>query len=175
MFEGFTNYGNEQSLSVFEKLNIRDILITLLLNGGGLRTSEPFHLYLSDVTLDPILYREKHIETALVRIYHPSEGTAPEDWSNTSGKVQRTHRESYLKGKFGLLPRNKVSDRTYRAGWKIRKLDSEKEKFITVQWFPQIYGQLFYKLWKLYLVQIREIEKSSIRFITLSGETIGSP
>ena len=40
---------------------------------------------------------------------------------------------------------------------KIRKLDSEK--FITVQWFPQIYGQLFYKLWKLYLVQIREIEK----------------
>lgn len=176
LFEGFTNYGSEQSLSVFEKLNIRDILITLLLNGGGLRTSEPFHLYLSDVTLDPILYREKHIETALVRIYHPSEGTAPEDWNNTSGKVQRTHRESYLKGKFGLIPRNKVSDRTYRAGWKIRKLDSEKEKFITVQWFPQIYGQLFYKLWKLYLVQIREIEKNHpFAFITLSGETIGLP
>jgi len=49
-------------------------LITVLLHGGGLRESEPFHLYVSDVAIDP-----RNTKSALVRLYHPERGKAPED------------------------------------------------------------------------------------------------
>ncbi|HEY8157540.1 MAG TPA: gamma-mobile-trio recombinase GmtY [Methylobacter sp.] len=173
LFSGFTNYGHEHSKNLGERFNIRDILITLLLNGGGLRISEPFHLYLHDVTLDP-LHTGRNI--AYVRVYHPINGQAPNDWFDRDGKPYTVNRESYLKGKFGLIPRNKSTNRTYRAGWKVKKLDNEKSNFITVQWFPSIYGELFYVLWKLYLRQIRDVERNHpFAFISLSGSNLGKP
>ncbi|MCK8687750.1 hypothetical protein [Pseudomonas umsongensis] len=51
--QGFTVSGQQRSRSVHERLNIRDIMITILLHGGGLRESEPFHLYVTDIAVDP--------------------------------------------------------------------------------------------------------------------------
>ncbi|MDW5308678.1 site-specific integrase, partial [Acinetobacter baumannii] len=47
--------------------------ITMLMNYGGLRKSEIFHIYTSDITLNPNRPQE-----ALVRVYHPELGIAPD-------------------------------------------------------------------------------------------------
>ncbi|KJZ02686.1 gamma-mobile-trio recombinase GmtY [Pseudoalteromonas piscicida] len=175
LFEGFSNYGHRYDSNLGTRLNLRDILITLLLNGAGLRMSEPFHLYIQDVTLDPVIARETGKQVALVRIYHPAEGTAPNDWQVKPNGQAKT-REGYLKTKYGLLPRNQSADRTYRAGWKVKKLDNQQEKYIHVQWFPLIFGELFYAFWKLYLRQLRHIPVNHpFAFISLSGPQAGQP
>ena len=47
LFEGFALRGRQCSPLLYERLSLKDILITMLLHGGGLRESEPFHLYVS--------------------------------------------------------------------------------------------------------------------------------
>ena len=100
LFKGFTNYGYEHSNSIGERFNIRDMLITLLLNGGGLRMSEPFHLFVHDVTLDAVQNKCNGKNIAYVRVFHPVEGKAPNDWHDINGKAYDVNREAYLKGKY---------------------------------------------------------------------------
>jgi hypothetical protein len=52
LFKGFIVPGKQKSPRIEERLNLRDILITMLMHYGGLRMSEPFHLYMHDVTHD---------------------------------------------------------------------------------------------------------------------------
>src|SRR5690606_40480489 len=79
--------------------------ITLLMHYGGVRKSEIFHLYLTDIHID-----RKRSE-AVVRIYHPSEGSSPEP--------RYRNRREYLAREFGLKPRTDYakSERLH-AGWK---------------------------------------------------------
>ena len=49
--------------SLSERFNLRDMLITMLLHYGGLRVSEPFHLYVSDIMENP-----NHKGEALVKL-----------------------------------------------------------------------------------------------------------
>lgn len=66
LFKGFKFAG---------KHDYRGMLITLLLFGGGLRVSEPFHLYTADV--------QPHWDDssrAFVAVHHPSLGYAPNHW-----------------------------------------------------------------------------------------------
>ena len=58
--------------ALHRRLRLRDLMITLLLHGGGLRESEPFHLFVGDVDVDP-----DRPEVARVRVYHPENGAAP--------------------------------------------------------------------------------------------------
>ena len=44
----------------------------MLLHFRGLRKSEVFHLFVSDITLDPY-----NNDEALVRVYHPEYGKSP--------------------------------------------------------------------------------------------------
>lgn len=104
LWEGFKNTRKSYELDLVDRFNWRDIAITILMHGGGLRHSEVFHLWVQDVFHDP-----EDSNLAVVRVYHPCEGKAPHDFKNpTTGKYITT-RESYLLLKYGLLPRNMYS------------------------------------------------------------------
>lgn len=148
LFKGFIVPGKQKSRRLEERLNLRDIIITILMHFGGVRVSEPFHLYVHDVQPDPL-----HPERAMVRIYHPSEGLAPDDWYDASGKLIKCNREAYLRGKYGMRPRNQYfpTDQ-FHAGWKGNLLDSRMH-FIHIHWFPTWSGGMFLKLWNIFLIQ----------------------
>ena len=93
LFKGFIVPGRQRSPRIEERLNLRDILITILLHGGGVRVSEAFHLYVHDVQSDPL-----DPTVAMVRIYHPEEGLAPADWLDAKGNPTACNRNSYLRG-----------------------------------------------------------------------------
>lgn len=169
LFNGFIVPGKQNSPRLEERLNLRDILITLLLHYGGLRMSEPFHLFVQDVLSDPL-----NSERAWVRIYHPRSGTAPLDLLDINGKPTRCNREVYLKNKCGMRPRNEyaTTDQLH-AGWKNNLLDSNAH-YMNVSWFPQWAGELFNKLWLFYMMQRAQIEcDHPFAFVTLEGKPYG--
>ncbi|AXK40178.1 gamma-mobile-trio recombinase GmtY [Crenobacter cavernae] len=166
LFKGFIVPGKQKSPRLEERLNLRDILITLLLHYGGLRMSEPFHLYVQDVVPDPL-----HPERARVRVYHPSLGTAPPDWLDAKGKPTRCSRDAYLRGKWGMLPRTEyASTDQWHAGWKGNALDS-KAHCMEVSWFPAWAGELFWQLWVFYMAQRAHMRcDHPFSFVTQQGK-----
>lgn len=136
------------------RFNYRDMLITLLMNGAGFRVSEVFHLYLTDVTEDPAAPG-----SALVLIHHPAWGTAPNDplWVDASGSLRKGNRAEYLAEVFGLSPRDWVLG-PYAAGWKGGMHETRFGGYYKqAYWFLPEFGQLFWKLWHLYIDQVMEI------------------
>jgi integrase len=166
LFKGFIVPGQQKSPRLEARLNLRDILITLLMHYGGLRMSEAFQLYVQDVQPDPT-----RAERAWVRIFHPSEGTAPSDWHDAKGKPIRCNRNAYLRGKYGISPRTEyASTHQWHAGWKGNALDS-KEHYMDVNWFPAWAGELFMKLWVFYMVQRAQLHcDHPFAFVTLEGK-----
>jgi len=149
LFRGFTVAGKRKSSLLHERLNLRDMLISMLMHYGGVRMSEPFHLYVQDVISEP-----SDPNQAFVRIYQPSEGLAPPDWKGPDGKPMKyINRRDYLRGKHQLLPRNEYwkTDNLF-AGWKGGALD-DKTQFMRVFFFPTWTASYFWQLWKLYLIQ----------------------
>ncbi|WP_293931761.1 gamma-mobile-trio recombinase GmtY [Iodobacter sp.] len=148
--QGFIIHGKARSPVLHERLNIRDALITLLLHGGGLRESEPFHLYVSDVAVDPL-----NRQCALVRVYHPEQGKAPADFIDpVTGRYIDANRETYLRMKWQLEPRNLVAGR-FHSGWKELMLTDSQTNFAQVHWFPSVWGELFLTLFKIYITKLR--------------------
>lgn len=148
LWEGFKKSDQKNKLGFLDRYNWRDIAITILIHGGGLRVSEPFHIWVHDVMPDPF-----DPQLALVRIYHPNEGSPPKDLKMPDGRYL-TNREAYLRIKYGLLPRNKLGDRDIkRAGWKNPKLSDTEQKYMQVHWFPRQWGYLFMQVWKMYMAQ----------------------
>lgn len=142
----------------------RGMLITLLLFGGGLRSCEPFHMFLGDV--QP---HWKDNSLAFVAIHHPSLGVAPENWRNTKG--HRGSRREYLASEWGLVPRNEVLGKSH-AGWKNPALDAQW--YMQVHWFPENYGRLFLQIWTRYMEQVASIERRHpYAFINLEKSSIG--
>ncbi|MEJ8816169.1 gamma-mobile-trio recombinase GmtY [Variovorax ureilyticus] len=147
------------------KFDLRDILITLLLHCGGLRVSEPFHLYWTDVVPDPL-----NPKSALVLIHHPEDGDAPKDSSGITYK----NRRDYLAKKWGLLPRN--IDQGYRhAGWKGGRHESEvAKKYYQVYWAAPQYGELFLLIWNRYVEEsVGLIRKHPFAFVNDDREPLG--
>ncbi|MFO1397880.1 MAG: gamma-mobile-trio recombinase GmtY [Burkholderiales bacterium] len=146
------------------RYDYRGMLITLLLFGGGLRVSEPFHLYMADV--QP--YWEDPTR-AFVAVNHPSLGIAPNGWKNQSGK--RGSRAEYLSEKYGLTPRHQVRGKLH-AGWKHPALDDRY--YMQVQWLPSTYGQWFLQVWVRYLEQVASLPRDHpYAFINVSRSPIG--
>ncbi|MEY9970972.1 hypothetical protein ABH966_001336 [Lysinibacillus sp. RC46] len=69
LWEGFKKTDKKNNLSFLESYNWRDIAITILMHGGGIRHCEAYHLWVHDVMPDPY-----DPNLALVRIYHPVDG-----------------------------------------------------------------------------------------------------
>lgn len=142
------------------------------MHGGGLRHSEAFHLWVQDVFPDP-----EDPNLAVVRIYHPSEGRAPQDFKNPTTGKYITDRESYLLLKYGLLPRNKYSAQDKRfAGWKEPRLDSDEDNYIHVYWLSKEWGYIFMYAWKMYMAKrLRDGIKDThpFAFVSHSTKTLG--
>lgn len=120
--EGFVRAENINNPDPNMRVDFKGRAITLLMHHGGVRKSEVFHLYLDDISID-----NKRLE-AVVRIYHPSEGAAPEK--------QYGDRREYLMKKFQRSPRTMyLKSERLHAGWKAPVLSS-REKYFKVEFFP---------------------------------------
>lgn len=166
LFRGFIVPGKRKSPRIEERLNLRDILITMLMHYGGLRVSEPFHLYIHDVIHD-----DTAPGAALVKVHHPSLGQAPDDLRDAKGKSVSCNRATYLRDQYGLLPRTDYkSSHTLHAGWKGNALNS-KQHFMHVHWAPRWAGKLFWKLWVFYMAQRDQLNPHHpYAFVTRTGK-----
>jgi hypothetical protein len=166
LLHGFARRGGGGHSDPALRLNLRDCLITLLMHGAGFRLSECFHLWVHDVAPDP-----NDPTMAMVRIHHPSEGEAPDDWKDERDTIIRCNRATYLSGRHALRPRNELMDIS-RAGWKDPMLDGKY--FMQAYWFPVDLGRLFLHLWRLYLCQIVQTHRHHpYAFIVQNGSSAG--
>ncbi|WP_445407173.1 gamma-mobile-trio recombinase GmtY [Acinetobacter seifertii] len=120
------------------KYDYKSQAITMLMNYGGLRKSEIFHIYTSDITLNPNRPQE-----ALVRVYHPELGLAPDPLFK--------NRREFLLSKTSFKPRNDYpfTERLY-AGWKNPLLTS-KQGYFEVVFNPTEKAKEFLLIWANYL------------------------
>ena len=166
LLHGFERRGGGGYADPALRLNLRDCLITLLMHGAGFRLSECFHLWVHDVAPDP-----NDPSVAMVRIHHPSDGHAPDDWNDERGNPIRCNRAAYLAGRYALRPRNELMD-IQAAGWKEPMLDGKY--FMQAYWFPTGLGRLFLHLWTLYLRQIVQLERHHpYAFVLQHGPSAG--
>lgn len=162
-FESF--YFNGLGGASDRRVALRDQLILLLMHGGGLRESEALHLWIEDVLIDP-----SNFNNVKVRIYHPEDGKAPNNWRGRSGKATRA---AYLKEKYALSPRNDLMGKKY-VGWKSRVTDS-KEQYLEVHWFPTIVGEVFSKLWQDYTRFLMILERNHpYAFVSFHHKHLGN-
>jgi hypothetical protein len=173
LFVGFINPGQESSLNNFEKYDWRGICITLLMNGGGLRDCECFQIWVHDIQPDPI-----DPGIAYVRVFHPTQGAAPNDFTLPSGRTL-TNRAEYLALKHpGYPPRNKAKG-AYHAGWKNPKLSNDTDKYLHVHWFPKSLGKIFLFAWKMCLAQRMSLgitaERHPFLFVSYHDKWKGEP
>ena len=116
----------------------RSQAMTMLMNYGGLRKSEIFHIYTSDIEPNP-----NHPDEALVRVYHPEYGRSP--------LPKYKNRAEYLASEWNLKPRNKyrITERLY-SGWK-SPLMTSKEGYFEVIFNPTYKAKEFLLIWAKYL------------------------
>jgi len=127
--EGFTVRG---------KPDYRSQAMTMLLNYGGLRKSEIFHIFISDITIHP-----NHEKEALVRVYHPVYGR--------SSDPRYKNRVEYLLSETAYKPRStyRITERLY-SGWK-NPLMTSKEGYFEVIFNPTHKAKEFLNVWVKYL------------------------
>lgn len=140
----------EHGFKVKNEIDYRSQAICMLLNYGGLRKSEVFHLFVSDITLHPVYQNE-----ALVRVYHPEYGASPDPGFN--------NRREYLLESTAYKPRTqyRLSERLY-SGWKAPLLTS-KQYFFEVIFSPAEKAEEFLTAWANYL-KYQRVEPSVSSF-----------
>ncbi|RPA57707.1 site-specific integrase [Shewanella frigidimarina] len=134
-FERFLQYGFPNNRT--GEMDFGSLLIVMLMHYGGLRLSECFHIYTSDIAIDT------KRGVAMVSIFHPSDGASPEQGFST--------RREYLNSRFRQKPRNeyKRSHRLY-SGWKQPLLTNQNLSF-DVMLFPSDKAAEFTWLLQQYL------------------------
>ncbi|MGZ4978571.1 MAG: gamma-mobile-trio recombinase GmtY, partial [Methylobacter sp.] len=137
LYKGFIRPRSHDCMPEQERLDYKNIAITILLNNGGLRKSEVFHIYSSDITVHPVT------GGALVRVYHPSWGTSPDS--------KFKNRKEFLQAKYGLKPRTEyqLSERLF-AGWKTPLL-TDRGNCFEVIFSPSTASKLFLEMYCKYL------------------------
>lgn len=151
LWKGFINPGREDDPRPWIKYNLRDILISLLCTYGGCRASEPLHLWVEDVFVDP-----DDPELALVLVHEPSEGLA--DYTDPiTGTRRKTTRADFLQ-RFcgGRKPLTQETGRRH-AGWKGCLLTNRERKAFQVFWIDKTAGRVFLTLWRMYLLHVRPV------------------
>ncbi|WP_336353205.1 gamma-mobile-trio recombinase GmtY [Pseudomonas atacamensis] len=145
---------------------VRDQLILIMMHGASVRESEPLQLWIQDVTADP-----HDSKKAIVRLYHPADGKAPDDWKSRTGKSTRS---AYLRENFALASRNRMRG-TRAVGWKVR-LHDHVDYYIQLHWFPTDFGRLFLKLWKEHLFYLASVERHHpFAFVSYERGSLGKP
>ncbi|MGB0466640.1 MAG: gamma-mobile-trio recombinase GmtY [Pontibacterium sp.] len=138
IYDGFTARG---------KPDYRSQAMTMLLNYGGLRKSEIFHIFTSDITIHP-----NYEDEALVRVYHPVYGRSPDP--------RYKNRAEYLQSESNYKSRNtyRITERLY-SGWK-NPLMTSKEGYFEVIFNPTHKAKEFLNIWVKYL-KYQRVESGS--------------
>ena len=129
LFKKLIIYGYEAVKD--KRMVLRDTLILLLINGCGLRISEPLHLWIHDV----------NILNKTIRIFHPKIGKAP-------GADTRKSRQEYLWENYKLKPRTDIMGNQH-LGWK--SVYVNKEGAIDLFWKDDELKDIFFDIWTIYL------------------------
>jgi integrase len=138
---GFRKKSAKSGGRTAENYRVDYILITMLMNLGGLRVSESFHLYVDD-----IIPFEDRLE---IKVYHPVEGLAPAR-ARRKYKNNKLQRKEFLMKEYGLLDRK--SERTGRyAGWKNSAVDPSTKAFPVLTFADKALVVLFYELFQIYM------------------------
>ncbi|OLU30646.1 site-specific integrase [Pseudomonas sp. PA27(2017)] len=123
--------------------SLRDKLFLILLFFGGLRISEPLHLFVTDVSVGAD-------GVAIVVLGHPKDGQYK--WVDRSGKNRRGNRQEFLKERYGIGPRNYLAENhPMHAGWKGMTADNGSKAESQVHWLRPDAGRLFAKLHSKYM------------------------
>lgn len=164
LWKGFINPRSSNESLPWLKYNLRDILITILCLYGGCRASEPLHLWVGDVYVDP-----DNPDSALVLIHEPSDGKI--DYLDPiTGNQRSTTRADYLQ-RFcgGLKPLTQETGRRH-SGWKGCLLTHREKKAYQVFWIDKNAGKLFLTIWRLYIQNVRPVAlKTPWAFLTKEG------
>ncbi|MDO9476971.1 MAG: gamma-mobile-trio recombinase GmtY [Pseudohongiella sp.] len=140
LWDGFVRYGFEMSDGVHERLDLKNVLITMLMHYGGLRLSECLQIWVEDVT-------PWDDGTALVKVFHPALGKCD---------AKSPKRREELLMRFGLKPRFEYpKSHSLHAGWKDPAESNSSLHYFVVYWFPHSMGKTFNDLWRLYLTYQR--------------------
>ncbi len=139
---GFSRKGVSSSSRPEDRYNLANVLITMLLHFGGLRTSEVFHMYTDDIIPNEGLEQ--------IRIYHPTQGLAPAWYRNKTNQTNAS-RQTFLFKNYNLRPRWKHPKASYRAGWK-NTVANEQGGYFNVFMFGVIgVEKLFFDLFNIYI------------------------
>lgn len=168
LWKGFINPGHGADSRLWVKYNLRDILITLLCLYGGCRESEPLHLWVDDVYIDP-----SDPENALVLVHDPHEGQV--DFIDPlTGTRKKTTRVDYLQTCCGGRKPLTLETGRRHAGWKGCLLTHRERKAFQIIWIDKNAGHLFLTLWRLYLQQSRPvIQHMPWAFLTKDAQPLG--
>ena len=140
----------------------RDQAITLLLHEGGLRLSEPMHLWLDDVFLHP----EDH-SVAVVRVYHPTDGLR-EYLDPKTGSKRMITRAEVLRLRYDRLALTELAGKR-RVGWKEPLLSDRHEKYFHVFWRSTAAARTFLRIYEAYLRLRPRVTTHPYLFITSRG------
>ncbi|MGV8900321.1 MAG: gamma-mobile-trio recombinase GmtY [Burkholderiaceae bacterium] len=170
--DGFVRPGKDNEADILEKYDWRGICIAILLLYGARRLSEPFHLWTGDVMENPTRSGD-----ALVRIYHPIEGQAPEN-PKINGR-RATNRQAYLKAFYPKYPPRNLATGNYFAGFKGRAFTDEKALFIHVYWLPSDMAKTFMWTYHNYMLQRARLgidgSRHPFAFVSHAGKYKGEP
>lgn len=168
LWQGFINPGSADDPRPWVKYNLRDILISMLCVYGGCRASEPMHLWVEDVYVDP-----DHPDQSLVLIHEPHEGQV--DYTDPlTGHKRKTTRADFLQ-RFcnGKRPLTIETGRRH-AGWKGCLLTHRERKAYQVFWIDRDAGRLFLTLWRLYIQHVRPVTPQlPWAFLTKDAQPLG--
>ncbi len=133
---GFVKNENGQTLE--EREDIPAKMCCLLWIFGGLRKSEPLHLWVNDIV---------HVDGYGLKVIqrHPSD-------SKTHIIGENMTRQEYLK-RIGRLPRNQESSKSQRASWKNLALDRSGQAY--VYFLHSNAEKLFIEMYNYYLTKVR--------------------
>lgn len=145
---------------------VRDQLLLIMMHGAGLRESDAQHLWVMDIEDHPLIEGG-----AMVRVFHPEEGKAPDNWRGRHGA---TTRAAYLRERYALTARNLLQG-TKRVGWKTRLVD-HADNYIQLHWFPPRFSVLFMQLWKVHVRYLITVERHNpYAFVSYEKSTAGQP
>lgn len=148
--------------------NIRDMLITLLCLFGGLRRSEPMHLWVGDVFAEP-----SDPASCRVLIHHPENGIV-DCRDALSGRAIEMPRLQYLNERCGGKRPLTMETGRRKSGWKNVALTDPARKAFQVFWINADAGRLFAELWLLYVAKARAPHPNTPwAFLTQDGQPMG--
>lgn len=129
--------------------SIRDKLYFMLLFFGGLRISEPAHLFCTDIRIETD-------GSAKVILGHPQDGAY--EWYDHRNRKRYGTRTIFLRERYGLGPRSKLGAKNpLFSGWKGRMCTDGKRAESELFWIRHDASLIFARLHAQYMRQVRSL------------------